>query len=675
MFKLWNFLLQTNATSAQKPKVYVGIDLGTTFSCVGIFHQDRSFEYLNFGGETPDTIPSVVYVDKFKTGESPLISVGYEAQAKNKASQTSDNFFYGFKRLMGLLANHKEVAGFKKSVTYDVERKIVDNKVAINVFPVILNDKSKIEFSPTDLSAFLLSKIHQLITSKYEILSVVITTPSYFSVEQEEETRKAGQMAGFEKIKIAKEPTAACIEYAQTADLKVDKEESTLVFDLGGGTFDISIVEVENDMDDGQKNSTLTVAKYCGDNFLGGENVNDYLFDHFKTLIPHTLSQDEALTLRLIIEKFKINSCTRWKTDPNAVMKDVFFDANKQRYELSLTQAEFNKLSQPVYDKIDHLLFNKEIGLFRPMNTNKNQLDKPVDISTIKKIVLVGGSTRIPYIKEYLKNKFKNVPIYDSIDPDKSVAAGAARLCMNSDSASGDSSLTMLDITTLPIGICVSDGSFKPILEKDLVIPIEQHEVFTTVRDNQSAITVEVASGMRQMFKDNHPIGKFDFQLDELQPRGVPQIQVSCKMDANYKLTVTAMDLKTKKKFEKVFKTDYISGNKDFINKMLEDAKKHKAEDEELGALLTQKRLYTQGLEEYEKQLTNAKNLSEDKKLHFETVLQTLKEWYSANENSVKSDEMERQVARLGESAQELAQAISASGEKKEEEPKKEDVL
>ena len=673
MFKLLNSLSLVNATAqAEKPKVYVGIDLGTTFSCVGIFQQNQSFEYLSFGGETPDTIPSVVYVDSEQKNDSPQISVGYDAQTMNKSKPNSKNYFYGFKRLMGLLAKHKEVEWFKKSVTYDVERFVPNNGEPINVFPITFTNGKKAQFTPTDLSTLLLSKMFNLITEKYEIMSTVVTTPSYFTVEQERETKKAAQIAGFPKVKISKEPTAACIEYAKTANLKLDQEEQILVFDLGGGTFDISIVEVENDQDtdDGKTNSNITVSKYGGDNFLGGENVNNELFAYFSKQIGKELTSNEALTLRLLLEKFKIDSCTRWKDEPKATMKEVFFDANGTKHEFVLTQDQFDKLVKPVYDKIDNLLFSQSEGLFRTSNTNLNKFDKPVKIETIKKIVLVGGSTRIPYIKRYLQSKFKNVPIYDSIDPDKSVAAGAARLCMNLDASSGDNSIMLLNVTTLPIGICVSDGSFKPILGKDLVIPIKQHDVFTTVEDNQKAITLQVASGVRPMFSDNHLIGKFDFQIEKPAPRGVPQIEVSCHMDTSYNLTVTAKDLSTGKVHEEVFETDYVGTDKDFVQKILDEAKKHEAEDEETKARLKQMGIFKGAVEMYDTTLKNATNLSEEQKLKFETTIQMYKDWLKDVKSDVKAEDIQTQVTRLEESAKELAEAIKMAGETKQEEPK-----
>lgn len=678
MMKILHLIAQTNATEVKKPKVYVGIDLGTTFSCVGIYQQDKSFEYLSFGGETPDTIPSVVHVEKKKVNGAAKISVGYDAQARNQVTKTSDNFFFGFKRLMGLLADHDEVSGFKKSVTYNVESKSKGGK-SINVFPVKYEDGTTDDFTPTGLSAMLLNKMREMVEAKYEILTTVVTTPSYFTVDQEEETRQAAEYAGFKNVKISKEPTAACVEYAQTANLKLDTEEPVLVFDLGGGTFDLSLVEIENDQDEGegQTNSNITVSKYGGDNFLGGENVNDELFNHFKKQIAHELTQDEALTLRLIIEKFKIDSCNRWTKEKDAVMKETYFDSNKKRYDFTMTQKEFNALCAPVFKKVDDLLFSPDKGMFRPESTNRNKFDKPVKIESIKKIVLVGGSTRIPYIKEYLMNKFKGVQIYDSIDPDKSVAAGAARLAMNMDSTSGDNSIMLLNVTTLPIGICVSDGSFKPILNKDEVIPIDHEEVFTTVQDNQRKITLQVATGMRTLFKHNHNIGEFEFELDEIAPKGVPQIAVKCHMDADYKLTVTARDMKTNKEKNVTFNKEYVGTDKNFVKKILEEAKAHEAEDQELKAVLELKRTFEKGLEEYEAQTKSDafKNLDDKQKLVFETTHQTYKSWYDENKETVKSEELKNQTDNLVNSAKELADAIKVAPQQKKEEEKGKDVL
>ena len=663
-------LLQVNCSDS-KTKVYVGIDLGTTFSCVSIYNTEKNrYEFLNFGGENPETIPSVVYVEQdLLPNDIPKFYIGHDAIAQNKKTPVSTNYFFGFKRLMGIPYADKVVADFKKSVTYTVEEFKSGKPGAPNivVFPTNHSNGVKKHFSPTDLSALVLGKIFSLITQNYEIISTVITTPAYFTVNQDEETRIAAKEAGFTKVNIFKEPTAACIEYAQTANLKLEVEEKILVFDLGGGTFDISIVEVENEKDENKKtNSNITVTKYKGDNFLGGENVNNAIFDHFKKQINKTLSLNEAMRLRVFTEEFKIKACNEFKSNPKAVIKDKFFDNANQSYEFSLTQAQFNTLAKPVYDRIDYLLFNSNEGLFR-VDCDKNSLDKGVDVKNIDKIVLVGGSTRIPYIKEYLKKKFTKATIFDQIDADKSVAGGACRMCVNSDVNSGEQTLMLLNATTLPIGIAVYDGSFKAILEKDVVIPTEASEIFSTVEDNQTRITLQVATGVRPLFSQNEYIGTFELELKDPKPKGQKRIEVKCAMSEDYKLTVTATDLDTKISSSKVFKENYVGTDKKMVQEILKKAKETELEDMETRAKLDQMHLFTHALDLYETQFKNASNLSEDDKLRFKSTLDTYREWYDENKTKATSEQIQAQLRLLEGEAKELADAISKSQTKKDD--------
>lgn len=670
---LMNFI-RCEDTQGVKPRVYVGIDLGTTFSCVSLFNPaTRQYEFLDFkNGDNPDTIPSVVYIEKDYVNNNVRMLVGAEAVAKNNSTTdtaASTNYFFGFKRLMGIQYEDKVVQEFARSVTYEVkEHQPQKGAQTIVVFPAYHSEKRPPTlYSPTDLSALVLGRIHSLITQSYEIISTVITTPAYFVVNQDSETRKAAMAAGFEKVNIFKEPTAACIEYAQTANLKLDTEEKILVFDLGGGTFDISIVEVENDQDNSDKktNSNITVSKYVGDNFLGGENVNNYLFAEFMRIINKPLDKNERLRLRLFTEQFKIKACDLYKSGAIKA-RDVFIDGEGKKHDFTMTEAEFDKLAKPVYDRIHHLLFDNKEGLFR-IDYNRQSLDKPIKQKDIQKIVMVGGSTRIPYIKRYLTKTFKNASIYDQIDADKSVAAGACKMCVNNDADSGEQTVMLLNATTLPIGIAVHDGSFKAIMEKDIVIPTEASEIFSTVEDNQARISLQVAMGVRPLFSQNHLIGSFELELKEPKPRGIPRIQVKVEMSADYKLTVTATDLDTNVTATKVFQESYVGTDKKLVTEILNAAKNTEVEDNETRAKLEQMRVFTGAVELYEKTFKDAKNLSEEQKLRFETTLQTFKEWLSENKEKATSEEIEAQVKMLEAESKELAEAIATSGEKKED--------
>ncbi|KAL6122524.1 hsp70 [Nucleospora cyclopteri] len=670
MLGLISILSKVLCDTAEKQvsDVYVGIDLGTTFTCVCLFHpKSKTYEYLTFGGDMQETLPSTVYIEEEKNG-SARHYIGYEAERMNQQNPSPTNYLYGFKRLMGIAYKEPIVQRFRNNVTYKLEPFSSTAKAdPIVVFPV---DNGKTKFTPTELSAMILGKIHRQITENYKIISTVVTTPAYFSIQQDTQTREAAKSAGFEEVAIFKEPTAACIEYAQKKLMTLNKEEKILVFDLGGGTFDISIVEVENEDDDKKVFSNITVAKYVGDNFLGGENVNSAIVHAFKKEISVQLSSIDDLRLRLFVEKMKIKACNAYKADLTAVVKEKFFFGKDQEVVFTLDKQKFDKLAAPVYDKIDELLFDRNNGLFR--TGNQESLDKPVDIADIEKIVLVGGSTRIPYIKEYLIKKFKKATIFDGIDADKSVASGACIMCVNSDKNSGEQSVMLLNATTLPIGIAVHDGSFKSILMKDLVIPTESSEIFSTVEDNQTKIVLQVASGVRPMFGQNEYIGKFELELKEPKPRGVPRIQVKCSMSAEYKLTVTATDLDTNVSTSKVFSENYVGTDKKRVQEILEQAKLHEAEDNETTAKLEQLRLFDSAIELYSTSLEKAKGLNENDQIIFKTTLDTHKDWLKQNKETVKSDEIEAQLKLLNDDSKQLHDAITKAAEKAKEEQQEE---
>ncbi len=674
---LINLFVSAAETEKRKEGVYVGIDLGTTFSCACLFHTDsKSYEYLIFGNNVDQTVPSTVYVD-----ENNNSHVGYAAEAMNHENPSSTNYFYGFKRLMGLTADHKNVKSFRDNVTYRCDKRVVKSgEDPVIVFPAKLAGNKLADYSPTNLSMLILNMIRSKIEQDYKILHTVITTPAYFTVTQDTETREAALAANFKTVDIFKEPTAACIEYAQTNFTKFNKEEKSLVFDLGGGTFDISIVEVENEDETVKKEdrkvfSNITVTKYVGDNFLGGENINSHITEHFKRELvgkDGELSRNEELRLRLFVEKLKIKACEMHKEDPKSVASDDFFYGDNSKKTFSLDKKTFDRLAKPVYDRIHHLFFDRNEGLFR--TTNSDSHDKPVTIDEIEKVILVGGSTRVPYIREYLTSVFSKAVISTEVDADKSVAKGACIMCVNQDADSGEQNLMLLNTTTLPIGIAVHDGSFKAIVMKDVVIPTEAKEIFSTVSDYQDTISVRVASGVRALFKDNDSVGSFEFKLKNPRPRGVPKIEIKCHMNSNYELTVTATDLDYPENTSmEVFKGNYVGIDRKKAQEILEKAKLHEEEDKQILRKLEMLREYKGTIELFEKRL-NAVDLGDEKIIH-QTVLDTHKDWDKANSETASSDEIESQVENLKNDLKNLEESISKTVHKKGEDYEKREDL
>src|SRR5438477_2363131 len=541
----------------------IGIDLGTTNSVVAVMEGGEPVVITNPEGGR--LTPSVVAFTK--TGERLVGQV-----AKRQAVTNPENTVFSIKRFMG--RKYNEVNEEMKMVPYQVVR--ATNGDA----RVLANGK---EYSPPEVSAMILQKLKQA-AEEYlgqPVTKAVITVPAYFNDAQRQATKDAGQIAGLEVMRIVNEPTAAALAYG----LDKKKDETIAVYDFGGGTFDISILEVGE--------GVVEVKATNGDTHLGGDNLDqrviDWIIAEFRKTDGIDLSKDRMALQRLkeAAEKAKMELSTVMETDINL----PFITADQtgpKHLQMKLTRAKFEQL-------VDDLR-QRTVG-----PTKQALADAGVDPSKIDEVVLVGGSTRIPKVQQIVKDLFKKEP-HKGVNPDEVVAIGAA--VQGSVLAGERKDVLLLDVTPLTLGIETEGGVLTPLVEKNTTVPCERKNVFSTAADNQTGVTVRVFQGERKMAADNRLLGEFDLSGIPPAPRGVPKVEVKFDIDANGILNVSAKDLGTGK--EANVKIQQSSGlSKDEIEKMRRDAESHADEDKqkfELASLRNQADNMTYQLEKMMKE-------------------------------------------------------------------------
>lgn len=486
----------------------VGIDLGTTNSCVAIFEGGEPKVIPNREGTR--TTPSVVAFQ-----ESGEILVGLPA--KRQAIINAENTIFGIKRLMGRKFKDSVVQEWRKKVPYKiVEAPNGDAHVEV---------RGK-RYSPPEISAMILRKIKQDLEEYLgqEVKDVVITVPAYFDDTQRQATKDAGRIAGLNVLRIINEPTAACLAYG----LEKKKEGLIAVFDLGGGTFDISILEIGE--------GVFEVKATSGDTFLGGEDFDmrivDYIAEEFKKEHGIDLRKDRIALQRLkeAAEKAKIELSSTLETEIN--LPFITADASGPKHlVMKLTRAKLESLVEDLIDKLEEpcRIAMQDAGI------------TPKDIS---EVILVGGMTRMPRVQQKVKEIFGKEPV-KGVNPDEVVAMGAA---IQAGVLKGEvKDILLLDVTPLSLGIETLGGVFTVMIPRGTTIPTRKSQIFTTATDNQTAVTIHVLQGERPMAKDNKSIARFDLVGIPPAPRGVPQIEVTFDIDADGILHVTAKDLGTGK--------------------------------------------------------------------------------------------------------------------------------
>ena len=619
----------------------IGIDLGTTNSCVCVYERGESKVIPNKEGK--NTTPSVVaFTDK----EEVLVGDTAKRQAVTNPKRT----IYSIKRIMGLMSNEEKANEAKKRLPYAV----VDRNGACAI-----EIDGKV-YTPQEISAKVLMKLKEDAEAFLgeEVTDAVITVPAYFNDSQRKATKEAGTIAGLNVLRIINEPTAAALSYG----LDKKEAEKIVVYDLGGGTFDVTVLETGDNV--------VEVLSTGGDAFLGGDDFDnrliDWLVTEFKNENGIDLKADVMALQRLkeAAENAKKELSSSNETEVN--LPFITADATGPKHLVKkLTRAKFESMIEDLVELTIKKI--KEV-------VNDSDLKK----AEIKEIVMVGGSTRVPLVQQKVKEFFEK-DLNKSVNPDEVVAIGAA---IQGAVIKGDvKDILLLDVTPLSLGIETLGGVMTKLIEKGTTIPVKKSQVFSTAEDNQPAVTIHVLQGEREFARDNKSLGQFNLESIPPAPRGVPQIEVTFDIDANGILTVSAKDKATGKAQE--IKISGSSGLDDAeIEKMVKDAELHKEEDKKRKEAVDARNQADALAHQTEKSLGEmGEAISAEEKAKIETELKALKE-VLANESATK-EQIDAKVKSLSEASHKLAEAMykkdqgaaGAAGGEKPKAKKDDDVI
>ena len=601
----------------------IGIDLGTTNSCVAVYEGGEAKIIVNKEGK--NTTPSIVaFTDKDE------VLVG--DSAKRQAITNPEKTIYSIKRIMGLMMNEEHTQDAISKVGY----KIVDRNGAAAI------EISGKTYSPQEISAKILSKLKTDAESYLgqEVTDAVITVPAYFNDAQRKATQEAGTIAGLNVLRIINEPTAAALAYG----LDKKGEEKVVVYDLGGGTFDVTVLEIGD--------GTFEVLSTDGNAFLGGDDFDnaiiDWLADDFKNENGIDLRNDKMAHQRLKDEAEKAKKELSSTHEIEINIPFITADATGPKHLVkTFSRAKFESLTE---DLVAETLSHVKTAM----------KDSGLDKNEINEIIMVGGSTRIPKAQEVVEKYFDR-KLNNSVNPDEVVAAGAA---IQGGVLTGDvKDVLLLDVTPLSLGIETMGGVMTKLIEKGTTIPVKKSQVFSTAEDNQPAVSIKIGQGEREFAKDNKILGTFDLSDIPAAPRGVPQIEVTFDIDANGVLNVSAKDKGTGKE-NKITISGSSGLSDEEIEKMVNEAEANKEADETKKQLVESRNQAEAMLHSTKKSLEENKGVvSEDEEKAIVDATTNLEDLLK-KEDSTK-EEIEASLKKLTEVSHKLAEAMYKKDETK----------